>query len=159
MVVDPGRLIMARGRIGLGAAIPLLIVGLICTPLNVYFSFLDKPFTNGVITTATVTDVSVTETRRHNRRSFDYGRIITFQTRDGRTITVEPDQTTELVAPRIGEQVKVSYRPQNPSRARILVSPGALTTWGYHGCTLIGALMMLAGLNGIVRRFDRRANP
>jgi hypothetical protein len=156
MVVDPGRSVMARGRIGLGAAIPLLIVGLICTPLNVYFSFLDKPFTHGVITTGTVTDVSVTETTSNRRPSFSYGRIVTFQTRDGRTITVEPDQKTEQVAPRVGDRVNVSYRPQNPSEARILVPHGALNTWALRACILIGALMILAGLNGVVQRFARR---
>jgi hypothetical protein len=152
---------MARRPIGLGKAIPLLLVGLILTPITVYLSFLNKPFAGGVITTATVTDVSVTETTRtRNRRpSFSYGRIVTFKTRDGRTITVDPDQTTERVAPSVGEQVKISYRPQNPSRARILGSPGLLTTWGYYGCILISALMVLAGLNGIVRRFERRPGP
>jgi hypothetical protein len=151
---------MARRRIGLGWSIVLLVCGVIATPITLYVFSLNKPYDGGVAATGTVT--SLHEQRWEGKRPrTTYERTVTFLTREGREITFDAQGYSSIGDPHIGEQVEVSYRPEDPEAARLIVEIGPLDT-SFNYVLIAGSMLMaLAGVAGLIRHifWPRRLVP
>lgn len=146
---------MARRRIGLGWSIVLLVVGVIATPITIYVFSLNKPYDGGIATVGTVT--SLHEQRWGGKRPrTTYERTVTFQTREGREITFDAQGYSSIGDPYVGEEVDVSYRPEDPESARLIVQVPLLDTVFNLAVITGSVLLALGGVAGLVRHFWRR---
>jgi uncharacterized protein DUF3592 len=149
---------MARRRIGFGWSIVLLVCGVIATPITLYVFSLNKPYEGGVAATGTVT--SLHEQRwegKHPRTTYE--RTVTFLTREGREITFDAQGYSSIGDPHIGERVEVSYRPEDPEAARLIVEIDVPTTLFDYALTGGSMLMALAGVAGLAQHFFWRRRP
>jgi hypothetical protein len=149
---------MARRRIGLGWSIVLLMCGLAGTPITMYVFSLNKPYDGGIATVGTVT--SLNERRwegKHPRTTYE--RTVTFQTREGREITFDAQGYSSIGDPYIGEEVDVSYRPEDPESARLIVQIALLDTVFNLALITGSVLLALGGVAGLVRHFFWRRRP
>ncbi|MEU8238417.1 DUF3592 domain-containing protein [Actinoplanes missouriensis] len=112
---------------------------------------------DGIVTTATTTSFHTTRSANEDRTIWTthYRPVYTFQTQGGETATfADPKTVTEL--PQVGRTVELSYRADEPGRARVIR--------GWHGWTVFpvlfaaGGAVLLAGvLYTLVRRPARRS--
>jgi hypothetical protein len=108
-----------------------------------YFVHQDRvPYTDGISTTATVTDVE----QRHGD-GVTYSAVVTFTTRDNRSVTVT-ESSSSSIRPHIGAKVKVSYQASDPGGARIIPAHD----WVSLICFAAGGLVVLLGLISFASR-------
>jgi hypothetical protein len=110
------------------ASIVLAAVGAGILALGLEIRSNQSPHTDGIVTTATTTSFH-TERSANRRRTIwttHYRPVYTFQTRTGETTTFT-DPRTVREPPQLGRTVKLSYRTDEPGRARVIR--------GWHGWT------------------------
>jgi hypothetical protein len=97
-----------------------------------------SPYADGIVTTATTTSFR-TERSANRRRTIwttHYRPVYTFQTRTGETTTyIDPITVDE--PPQLGRTVELSYRTNEPGRARVIR--------GWHGWTSFPIMFTAAG--------------
>ena len=75
--------------------------------------------TLGFVMRATSTEGVVIDLEETDNEGISYSSIVRFSTRDGQEITFTDSISTNPAMYSIGEQIKVSYLPDDPRKARI----------------------------------------
>lgn len=148
--------------VDVAGSIVLVAVGAAFLAMGLEIRSDQSPYPDGFVTTATTT--SFRAERSANRRrtvwTTHYRPVYTFQTRTGETTTYA-DPITVSEPPQLGRTVELSYRANEPERARVIR--------GWHGWTGFPIIFTAAGAlvlafvvyilsRGLIRdRADRRS--
>ncbi|MET8148025.1 DUF3592 domain-containing protein [Actinoplanes sp. NPDC049668] len=144
------------------AVLVLVTVGAGILGLGLELRSEQSPYADGVVTTATTTSFHTTRTanRRRTVWTTHYRPVYTFETRAGET-RMFADPITVREPPRLGRTVELSYRADEPGRARVIR--------GWHGWTgfpiiftaagalVLGSVVFLLGRSLIWELADRRS--
>ena len=156
--IDHVSYLVAVKAVDVAAAIVLGSVGagLLASGLDIRSD--QAPYGDGVLTTATMTDFHTWRSANKRRTVWTthYRPVYTFTTQAGESMTYA-DPITVRDPPQLGRTVELSYRTEEPGRARVIR--------GWHGWTgypitfaLAGTLVLACVVYITIRnREDRRA--
>ncbi len=148
--------------VDVAAAVVLVAVGSGLLALGLELRSAQAPYADGIVTTATTTSFHTERTANRRRTVWTtrYRPVYTFRTTTGGTTTYD-DPDTVREPPQLGRSVELSYRTNEPGRARVIR--------GWHGWTTFPILFTAAGTlvlacvvhivaRGLIRdRADRRS--
>jgi hypothetical protein len=133
-----------RRRPGIFVALFMIVFGIVMVFVAVWSAHSTAPIPGGVTTTGQIVDVH----RYGGGKESTYVPVIQFTDQEGATHTFS-DRSGTSSATSIGDIVKVSYDPQNPSHAHNLSNSAPKQMWWFIG---IGAVIALFGLWTFVAR-------
>lgn len=120
-----------------------LVTGLGCLIVGLFVRAAYQPYSGGIQTTAKVTGL----TRENGDSDSSFRPELTFITNEGETIVFN-DSCSSSDAPGVGEEVRISYRPSDPTDARNLDSKCKLLSWIL---LLVGAVLLSGAILVIAR--------
>ena len=133
----------------------LLLIGPIFGGAGLLVRSGSQPYDDGVLTTGEVIDYEVT--RNDGARTFS--EVVRFMTEDGDVVEFTGSVSTSNPND-IGSEVRVSYRPSEPHKARNLDDGGAVLAWIFIGLgALLTVITVLALLTMLGTRIRRRRAP
>ncbi len=108
----------------------LALVGAMLLDLGLELRSDQCPYAHGIVTTATTTSFRTERTPNRSRTMWStyYRPVYTFQTRTGETTTYD-DPIADNLPPKLGRSVVLSYRVNEPAKARVVRGWDGWTTF------------------------------